>query len=791
MSGGCEFPECSDPALFTCLCDRSLLCSPHLVQHVQLRPELPHVPVPGLYKACSDVDTYQLTKQVEKYQLPALDNSLHERERLQMAKEAYFKDLDATQTKAKSMLRDYLISVRDRFLHCSAAVELEISTKRESIRRHIQEVGWNEDDQLFVCKSHQDLDQVRKAFAETLRFRLSQPHTESLFRTYLQQHKGDISEEMTEYLVRMDAEETIEELVLSMSNAEWFGHLEFLMGNLPGLKVVKLSKCEDVGMGVEVLEKTLPRYAETLVELKLEGLGITTEAFNTLTTPLTALGQLQKLSLKGNRLRDEGMIPVSSLISALPHLLSLDLSSNIITYVGTQALAEALPKTLLSLDLSLNNLGNQGLEYLAQGFGRLVSLEVLLLADCGLKPSGEDFWAAFGRLFSLKTLDFSNNVVPFQHLLPILASLPRLETLILVNNDLNPTDIQSFSEAFSSFLPLKSLNISKSTIGHIGSTALARYIPTLLHLTQLNLSHCSFDKEGIIRFATAIHQLDHLEELNMRNTGIGREGALHLSCEIRYLRRLREINLAECGLSEDGGEAVARVLKHLSKLEVLVLRDNPAMGDRVAVELGKSLPYLTEVRLLDLCNSGFQPDGIIALAPGLVHLSCLETLNLGQNEVGLVGMKALNFPLSHLDTLKVLNLEGCMLGSQGALHFSLSLLHLTGLNELYLTSNNLGNEGISYIANSFCFLTSLRKLSISENHFGRDALFKLCRAMTPMTRLREFCLFSNEFGVKQPRSVLTSIASRISMSYVELQDYNVDDLQRELQAALPMVETIT
>lgn len=791
MSGGCEFAECSDPALFTCLCDRSLLCSSHLVRHVQLRPELPHVPVPGLYKACADLDTYQLTKQVEKYQLPALENSLHERERLQIAKEAYFKDLQVAQSKAKVMLREYLTGVKDRFLHCSAAVELEISTKRESIRKHVQEVGWNEEDQLFVCKSEQDLDQVRKAFGSALRFRLSQPHGETAFRTYLQAHKGDLSEKMAEYLVRMDQGEEIERLELVMSNSEWFSHLPFLFESLNSLKCLRLCQCEDIGTGVEVLEKWLPSYSSTLVDLHLAGLGLTPELFGPLTAPLASLSHLQQLALQGNRLRDEGMIPVASLLSTLPSLQGLDLSSNIISYIGAQALAEALPKSLISLNLSLNKVGNQGLEYLAQGFGRLVCLETLAMEDCGLKASADEYWTGFGKLWSLKSLDLTCNILPFTRLLPVLASLVHLETLKLANTDLNPGDIRAFAENFHSFQSLSHLNLSKAVLGNDGSSSLALHFPQLPALSHLDFSHCVFDKEGIIRLATVMHQLTGLEELRMPGTGVGREGALHFSCEIRYLARLRVLDLAECLLNEDGGEAIMRVLKHLSRLEVLVLRNNPQMGDRPAVELGKSLTYLTNLRVLDLWNCGFQPEGVSALAPGLIHLANVETLVLGQNEIGLAGMKALNFPLSHLSTLRTLNLEGCMLGSQGALHLSLSLLHLTPLKELYLTANNLGNEGIAHIANSFCFLTSLRKLSISENHFGRDALFKLCRAMAPMANLRDFCLFSSEFGVKQPRSVLTSIASRISMSYVELQDYNVDDLQRELQAALPMVETIT
>ena len=791
MSGGCEYAECSDSALFTCLCDRSLLCSSHLVRHVQLRPELPHVPVPGLYKACSDLDSYQLTKEVEKYQLPALENSLHERERLQIAKESYFKDLEITQSKAKVMLREYLIGVKDRFLHCSAAVELEISIKRESIRNHVQEVGWHEADQLFVCKSQQDLDQVRRAFESTLKFRLSQPHGESAFRAYLQEHKGDVSEQMADYLVRMDQGEEIQALALSMSNSEWFGHLSFLFEHLSSLKSLHLYQCEDIGTGVEVLEKWLPNYQSTLVDVHFTGLGLTPELFGPLTAPLASLTQLQQLSLKGNRLRDEGMIPVASLLSTLPGLQVLDLSSNIISYVGAQALAEALPKSLISLDISLNKVGNQGLEYLAQGFGRLVCLETLAMEDCGLKASADEYWTGFGKLWSLKSLNLSCNIVPFTRLLPVLASLAHLATLKLATADLNPTDIRIFAENFHSFQSLSHLNLSKAVIGNDGSSALALYFPKLQSLTQLNLSNCLFDKEGIIRLATVVHLLEGLEELRMPGTGVGREGALHLSCELRYLANMRVLDLADCLLNEDGGEAIMRVLKHLGKLEVLVLRDNPQMGDRPALELGKSLAYLTNLRTLDLWNCGFQPEGMCGLAPGFIHLANIETLILGQNEVGLAGMKALNFPLSHLSTLRTLNLVGCMLGSQGALHLSLSLLHLTPLKELYLTANNLGNEGVGHIANSFCFLTSLQKLSISENHFGRDALFKLCRAMAPMTSLREFCLFSSEFGVKMPRSVLTSIASRISMSYVELQDYNVDDLQRELQAALPMVETIT
>jgi serine/threonine protein kinase/hemoglobin-like flavoprotein/Ran GTPase-activating protein (RanGAP) involved in mRNA processing and transport len=103
-----------------------------------------------------------------------------------------------------------------------------------------------------------------------------------------------------------------------------------------------------------------------LRSLSLDGLGAEASLIASLFhTPY--LTNLEELSLKSNKLGDEGLIELSG-ISALGRLVRLSLQDNGIGFRGAAALATSpLAAHLSSLDLSFNELGDAGAEALADG----------------------------------------------------------------------------------------------------------------------------------------------------------------------------------------------------------------------------------------------------------------------------------------------------------------------------------------------------------------------------------------------------------------------------------------
>lgn len=154
----------------------------------------------------------------------------------------------------------------------------------------------------------------------------------------------------------------------------------------------------------------------TLVDLDLEGNGLTARAGVDLYSLIKNTPCLESLVLHDNFLKYSGTVWVARALRGNVTVKHLDLSSNQISHLGIHALTEHLcfqsPSALVSLDLSLNHFGTSGVKLLGHW---LVTnphqLHSIRLMDCGLDGVAVGIMLTAIASTSLINVDLSCNTL--------------------------------------------------------------------------------------------------------------------------------------------------------------------------------------------------------------------------------------------------------------------------------------------------------------------------------------------------------------------------------------------
>lgn len=161
---------------------------------------------------------------------------------------------------------------------------------------------------------------------------------------------------------------------------------------------------------------------ETSFEFRLESSPLRNQQADAVLAALTSCPTLRYLTLNGCKLSDACLPQLTSCISSLPQLTSLDLSTNMFSMETLNSLASLSLPSLRSLDLSRNMLGDRPFPDLTKAFP---GLNKLSLKSCYLaKPS-------IPGIENLEYLDISLNQMTVTDLTNLISRLSRSEMLLL------------------------------------------------------------------------------------------------------------------------------------------------------------------------------------------------------------------------------------------------------------------------------------------------------------------------------------------------------------------------
>lgn len=307
-----------------------------------------------------------------------------------------------------------------------------------------------------------------------------------------------------------------------------------------------------------------------------------------------------------------------------------------------------------------------------------------------------------------------------------LADLCNLQILDVSSCALGDASVCSLAPGMRHLSNLKRLQLSCNSFGASGVQALVKEaFPSLVELHDLAVDSCSLDAAATSELAGGLPSLVKLKALRMGgNNDVGAQG----------FKALRE-------------QAFPQIAATLKELDLQALQGLSVTA--TATELGRGLPILSGLKLLDVSKCGLTPASLQVLCTGLGELQNLETLRLACNRLGKEGCSALaTGPFSQLQKLKELNASRCGLDKECMKELAPGLGHLLALERLILLGNPMDKAGAVALGDVSALqrLINLQELDVSYCGLGYMPMTKLAPAFAPLVKLKHLILAGNEFG---------------------------------------------
>jgi hypothetical protein len=171
--------------------------------------------------------------------------------------------------------------------------------------------------------------------------------------------------------------------------------------------------------------------------------------------------------------------------------------------------------------------------------------------------------------------------------------------------------------------------------------------------------------------------------------------------------------------------AQAEVLdKHLGRMAIR----NPTF-EKMRRQLRLRTRILSE-KEVDLWRIGLSDEDLMIVTQALRVSHTIESLQLGDNEIGVEGARAMADVLKENTSLQMLDLHGNNIGVEGARAMADALKENTSLHTLNLYSNNIGVEGARAMADALKENTSLRTMNLYGNNVGSSLLSEIQSALS-------------------------------------------------------------
>jgi Leucine-rich repeat (LRR) protein len=150
-----------------------------------------------------------------------------------------------------------------------------------------------------------------------------------------------------------------------------------------------------------------------------------------------------------------------------------------------------------------------------------------------------------------------------------------------------------------------------------------------------------------------------------------------------------------------------------------------------------SEPSLSSLQIIGRNSSFLASTGGHLLSRALSQNTCITSLNLDGNKLGIAGLSALLPALTHLTAMSLLSLaRNNIMQAIGVI--APAFIHLTCITSLNLAGNLLGSAGLSALLPALTHLTALTSLDLTHNQLTAEDGARICGAAVAagMTRLQ-------------------------------------------------------
>ena len=266
-----------------------------------------------------------------------------------------------------------------------------------------------------------------------------------------------------------------------------------------------------------------------------------------------------------------------------------------------------------------------------------------------------------------------------------------------------------------------SVDLSYNSINAKGIDLLSVKIKEDKILTKLDLSYNDFDGAGVEQLIKSLHFNNTLTHLNLSGCKLALKGGLSVASMLQVNQSLEELFVSSCDLSTDVLIALATVLSFNQSVRVLDI-SRPLLFSKqseTTIHIGHMLKVNKTLRELRLSKHGLTDFDIKELCDLMADNKSLITLDLSCNRLSRDGAKWLSQLLKFNTTLRHLDLTANRIEDAGLIAISDAIkLYNGSLNTLRIGYNNIGDVGLCHLSISLTRNKAVKRVSIWGNRLG-------------------------------------------------------------------------
>ncbi|CAD5126204.1 unnamed protein product [Dimorphilus gyrociliatus] len=291
------------------------------------------------------------------------------------------------------------------------------------------------------------------------------------------------------------------------------------------------------------------------------------------------------------------------------------------------------------------------------------------------------------------------------------------------------------------------------------------------------------------QLAETLLEIIYFESLDLSQIELGNSGLTNLSSSLSispYI--IRVLNFSDCALEEAAMDAFKDILKHFSHLEEL----NLGWNNIGVVGMKKVSPALLDVRstlkIFKICSSQIEKFGVQYFVESFVELNSLNMLDFSWNKIEDYGLNLISSSINknhyHLKSLK---LWKCNISSKGMLNLSKALNYLRYLNEIDLSWNDIGDTGLQFFHDYFYIdKTKLMILKLTNCGFSDEGAKLLSQALLKTIFLEELQINRN----KIEDSGIKSLAFSLRMTNHRLKILNISSCHFGVKGSIELSKSL-
>ncbi|NXK48045.1 LRC34 protein, partial [Chauna torquata] len=322
------------------------------------------------------------------------------------------------------------------------------------------------------------------------------------------------------------------------------------------------------------------------------------------------------------RVTDEDLQVLASVLNSAVFVTGLDLRYNILTDVGAKHVATFLQEnsTLQYLNLMFNDIGTNGAELIAKALHRNETLAYLRMTGNKIGNKGGMCFASMLQINStLEKLDVGDCDLGMQCLIAIATVLTRNKSVKAIN--LNRPLLYSQEEETTVHVALMlknnaslvELHLCKHEVKKFGVARLCEALYENCSLRYLDLSCNKITRDDVEFLGELLKRNQTLEILDLNSNRIEDDGAIYLSEALTlYNRTLQALSVVNNNISGKGLVALSHSMKTNMELSYIYIWGNKfdeatCMAFSELIQTGRLKPNCTDVE-------PYEVDGHIHLA---------------------------------------------------------------------------------------------------------------------------------------------------------------------------------